>query len=243
MEELLKEKHARAEKNKEKILAIMESYGLEGNPKIIRGSRESKPLADFWGSMCADDVSVRDFEEYIERQKEVARFIQLLRGCRGSKLTIKGVITNPAGNQIKGIELTATISSEEFQFLLDICSNSYLYRVTEGFPWSNDDTCLIFYPPLSDDKLGEILEKDIKDLYPLRGNALKGCQAKLLLDYILPETGNWSKTKQYSLIYDFIRLQGKIGKKIVTAEGFSGDIGREKFQEVSNWLKAYQKQK
>ena len=48
-----------------------------------------------------------------------------------------------------------------------------------------------------------------------------------------------NKTKLYSFVYDLMRWAKFTGKTCITEEGFSGDIGREKCQQVRNWLKAW----
>ena len=45
-----------------------------------------------------------------------------------------------------------------------------------------------------------------------------------------------NKTKDYSFIYDILVIRGKVND---IGKGFSGTIGKEKYQNIRNWINAY----
>lgn len=114
---------------------------------------------------------------------------------------------------------------------------------------SNDmfPTCqeLLNFSLYTDEDLDKIIEatKSPRDKIRLdkNRNAMLGCFASIALEIIDPVTpNNFTKTKLYSFVYDIMA----IGEIVVDrGEGFSGDIAREKLQDVRHWLDAFQELK
>lgn len=244
----------------DKIKAIMDYYGIsdfEIPDKLnhdIKASA-SKRLAFY---LTFTNVSTISSELEVSR-KELAEFIKFLRACEGSAITLKGIITNPQKNDIKGTEKITKISDKYFLSWLELFVNTWLEREQDEifqylFKWESkkplsytnkegekEDDCF-FTEPYSNEEIEEIISfygKEIKSYEERTKNGELGRLASKLLSIIEPVKQEWTQTKLYSFVYDIMKAGGKTGKKAITGKDFSGDIGREKSQQVRNWIKAY----
>lgn len=230
------------------IKAIMQSYGLDD----YRGTSLSKQL-----DLVLDREPIKWKPEL--RFSEFAKLIQLLRACKGSALEIKGTITKPKGKQLKGTELTTTISNQEFLTWLEVFVNTWLEREQDGlfqyvFDWYFKQPLTLrrgqaqeqhpfFTDPYSDEEISQIIDfydKLEKHYSKFTKNGELGRIANRIVTIIIKSACiDWTQTKLYSFVYDIMLLGKFTGKECITSKGFSGDIGREKSQQVRNWLQAF----
>lgn len=196
------------------------------------------------------------------RLKEIPLLIQFLRTCEGSTLEIKGTITKPKGKQVKGTELTATISNQQFLTWLELFANTWFESQQDGlfqhkFGWEfkqpltlredlapvyEEEQDPFFTEPYSDEELSQIIDyydKLEKSHLKFSKNGELGRLADRIVSLMKSVCIDWKATKLYSFVYDIMLLGKCTGKECITEEGFSGDIGREKSQQVRNWLQAY----
>ena len=153
--------------------------------------------------------------------EECRDFVRFLTLCKGSEITLTGKITTSVFGDIKNTEKKITLN------------NWHLLQTLQAIAM------------LEGEKIERFIDKHgIQKEEPLIKNKLMGKYAIYLLWYIDSyDLGDISKTKKYSFIYDALLLTGIIekitGKETINDEGFSGNIGNAKLQEVRKWLKAY----
>jgi hypothetical protein len=97
-----------------------------------------------------------------------------------------------------------------------------------------------FREPYSDEELKQIIEYEKKKAQRKpKGNAYIGKRLYFVYNKF-KEAGYFgqSKQKEYSFLYDWYVLAG-IANDI--GEGYSGSIGKEKYQHIKNWITAYEK--
>jgi hypothetical protein len=84
-----------------------------------------------------------------------------------------------------------------------------------------------------------IREYDKRSKHKTTGNARLGRIANNIYNSLKENNGYRTATyvKQYSFIYDLFVLYGKVSDSC--GKGFRGGIGREKYQNVKNWITAY----
>lgn len=258
------------------IIAIMEAYGISDfniNDKLNRSVKTlaSNKIATLLriNYRHIQNVGKTSLAQYLE---ELPLLIQFLRACEGSVIQLKGTITNPRGKQIKGTETYAKLSYPHFLTGLEMFTNTWLEKEQDGlfqyeFGWkdkepitwtetktsgSNTEEYEYKDPYFTEDYSDEEIEMMIsflkheqKQEKKTTKNAVLGFVANNIVELIKPVTQNWIVTKLYSFVYD-VMLVGKCVGKVITEEGFSGDIGRDKFQQVKNWivaLNSYMKRK
>ena len=188
---------------------------------------------------------------HIGNRKQMAGFIRFLRSCRGSKLKISGTITNPYAGQVKGTGVDFTLSDEETLYFLHLYMNTVLYDSQDGyyqywFDWGDKEYFWEergIWQPYTDEELDKIIAYE--NYEEAKNNAVKGNGKIGRLCY------NWysrlkekksfggGKQKEYSFIYDLLVLAERTNYR---GDGFSGTIGREKYQDVKNWIAAYKTQ-
>lgn len=240
------------------IEAIMQSYGLtdfEMPDKLNPNNKVpvSRRLASFVVWYANNGYGID--HSISTRLKELPLLIQFLRTCEGSALEIKGTITKPKGKQVKGTELTTTISNQQFLTWLELFVNTWFESQQDGlfqheFGWDfkqplpvyEDEQDSFFTDPYSDEEISQIIDyydKLEKSYLKYSKNGELGRLANRIVDLMQPVCMDWTQTKLYSFVYDIMLLGKCTGKECITEEGFSGDIGREKAQQVRNWLQAY----
>lgn len=119
--------------NPSDIKDLMESYGLtdfEIPDQFTPNLKASKRLASYVLWYANNGYGI-DFP-ISTRLKEIPLLIQFLRTCEGSTLEIKGTITKPKGKQVKGTELTATISNQQFLTWLELFANTWFESQQDG---------------------------------------------------------------------------------------------------------------
>lgn len=240
------------------IKAIMEAYGFadidipnEFNPNL------TKSVSEWLSSFVVWYAKGYAIDHFLSTSlKELPLLIRFLRTCEGSALEIKGIITKPQGKQKIGTELTISISNHRFLAWFELFVNSWLERMQDGlfqyeFDWDfkkpledEEGQDPFFTEPYSDEEISQIIsyyEKLEKSHLKYSKNGELGRLAYRIIDLIQPVVADWNRTKLYSFAYDVMLLGKCTGKSCITEEGFSGDIGREKAQQVRNWLNARQR--
>ena len=234
------------EKNekKRKITELAESYGYAYD--------DVKQV----GSSAIFDWEIRKEKQAdkgipIGNHKQMADFIRFLRSCRGSKLKILGTITNPYAGQVKGTGVDFTLSDEHTLYFLHLYMNTVLYDSQDGFYqyWFDWEDKEYFwedrgiFQPYTDEELDKIIAYE--NYSDAKNNAIKGngrIGKKCWHWYSkLKEKKSFGggKQKEYSFIYDLVVLEELTN---YIGDGFSGTIGKEKYDKVKNWISAYEKQ-
>lgn len=245
------------------IKALMDYYGIDDFNWYL----ESKILQedDAVSYVLADELVDGKFSFEVSYwsnlERELAMLIQLLRSCKDSELTIKGKITHPHNNEIKGTEKEVTLTCVPFLQDLELILNNYMSAdgivdwclhddievirkpiIINDFRWEKLLTGL--HEPFADDEICEYFEQTNSYLKKKNNEPINyklGRLANSLLYIVNAMTQGFTTRKRYSFLYDAMLLGGFVGKKPITDKGFSGDIGREKAQKVKDWLKAYEK--
>lgn len=167
--------------------------------------------------------------------KGLPALIKLLVACEGSDIEIKGSIMKPKGKQIKGTEMKVTLPAGS-EILKQILFNAALKIESH----TTDEP--IELDKYTDDDFLRIANTDDDAFFPKGRNATLGKLAWIImLAFQISGITNSKKVVFYSLIYDLMLAFGYTGKKAITDDGCSGAVGREKAQEVKNWLTAWQK--
>lgn len=242
------------------IKAIMETYGIADfeipdklNPKVR--ARASRRIAGYMLLPLAERMS-----NAIETNRlELAKLIKFLRECKGSRITLQGLITKPQGKNLKGTYLKTQIADKHFLSLLEQLANTWLESEQDGlfqylFGWDfkqpvtyinkegEEEYDSFFTDPYSDQEIDQIIsyydsrEKRKKKLsiFVKLGNV-----ASRIISSIGSATKDWTQTKLYSFVYDVMLVGEYTDKASAIEEGFSGGIGREKTQKVRYWIKAF----
>ena len=247
------------------IKAIMQSYGLDDSAfkgtALIHNYKSAVAIIEKTFNLDTIEVALSPHIDNVE--VEILKLIQFLRACEGSTLELRGIITKPkVKGQIKGQELRAEISNKEFLTWLDlfVCSYSnWFIAKDKGFgdivEWGDDgpvfaeiqdpfSTGPCEWEDLSDEEIAVRIfnyTRSLKKELKLTRNSRYGRLAEGLIADFQPVCTGWTKTKFYSFVYDIMRLGKFTGKACITSKGFSGNIGREKLQQVKNWLRAWER--
>lgn len=188
---------------------------------------------------------------------EIAQFVQFLRLCGKNSYKIISTIQHPQKGKVKGSAESFTFNSSYISTPISLMAEEMLHSVSEGeyeyiFGW-NEKPIIEGYSylfsglsdlrePYSDEELKQIIEYEKKKAQskPKR-NASIGKRLYFVYKK-LKEAGYFgqSKQKEYSFLYDWYVLGG-VANDI--GEGYSGNIGKEKYQQVKNWITAYEKYK
>lgn len=256
------------EQMRNEIKAIMATYGISDfdihdklNPDVKASA--SRKIAFFLN--IHGNYKKHDWEQELNLV-ELPLLIRFLRTCEGSAIEMKGTITKPQGRQIKGTEVSVKVTNHSFLKWLEMFVNTWLEKEQDGlfqyvFGWkdkepitwmrtesSGSNTERIEYkdPYFTEDYSDEELEKIIqhynqesKFIKKSTKNGELGFIASKIIEYVQPLSHEWKQTKLYSFVYDMMLVGKCVGKVAIIEEGFSGDIGREKSQQVRNWIKAY----
>lgn len=202
----------------DKIEELVEFYGFPASASSIVLNNDN--CFAYHISRLLNEITDTTTPTYnqLEEYREFVRFLTL---CRGSEITLTGKIAASVHGHTKNTEKKITLN------------NWHLLQTLQAIAM------------LEGEKIERYIDKHgIKKEEPLKKNKLLGKHALNLLWHIDSyELGDINKTKKYSFIYDALLLTGIIekitGKETIDEEGFSGDIGNEKFQAVRKWLKAY----
>lgn len=216
------------------------------------------------------DIHFNDIEDDYQTIIDCSSLIDLLTSCIGktvnvNNIVIKGEINNPQEGENKNTTKSITLRSKFLLEMLKLFTNTLLNNrysdlFKDEFGWeakgkcSNDnmpselmiettftDKELSFFKqPFSKEDIQTILNK-FKNEYlpPYRGNAKQGYY--YYWEYIFFKTWKIFKgemIKEYSFIYDIAVLYGQENK---LDKGFSGIIGKEKYQRIKNCINAYLK--
>lgn len=189
--------------------------------------------------------------------KQIAELIRFLRSCEGSPLKISGTIQKPYKGQVKGTNLSFNLNDKYTLFYLELFLNTILEKNQEGFyqykfGWDfkqpvryyleggiiEEDS--FFTELYTDEELSKIIEYE-KEKESNQPKFTENAKLGKLCYYfysVLEEQGvlRNHKTKAYSFIYDFLAIKGNLNN---IGEGFSGTIGKEKYQVIKNLIKAY----
>ena len=244
------------------IKAIMEVYGISDfeipdklNPKVSALASERiasnmlLPLAERMSSTIETN------------RKELAKLIKFLRECEGSQITLEGLITKPQGKNIKNTYSTTQIADRYFLTMFEQLANTWLEREQDGvfqylFNWDfkqpvkyinkdgEEEFDRFFTEPYSDQEIDQIIsyyDSQEKERKKRSISVILGRLANRIISFIEPATKEWTQTKLYSFVYDVMLIGKCVGKVAITEEGFSGDIGRDKSQQVRNWIQAFKK--
>lgn len=239
------------------VKALMEYYGYEDSQSDLPFDSKSEKLTEYVESLVNES-----FHQSIEI--ELFQLIKLFNSCVNSPLKITSTITKPRAkdNEIKNTESTITISEPYLlakfrQFVTSLFGMRYHYEIDAHgccriSPFrdyrASQMSSFRRYPycqSILDALIDEVEEKKVVDLYPKRKitkNCKLGGYAEAILAYLLRhDFYEENKTKRYSFVFDLMRLGGKTGRKNISDKGFSGDVGREKCENVRSWLNALMK--
>lgn len=201
-------------------------------------------------------VELHDLRAERKKIREMAQLMKFLKSCGAGELTIS-VKSKACGNRKPKISKVILSSDMCFHYTLEKMVCSYLSGLLDDwglgkkpfdvFPnYPNGESMQYHYlDPYSTEDLDEIIEATKSPRDKIRvdknQNAMLGYFASMALEIIDPVTpNNFTKTKLYSFVYDIMA----IGEIVVDrGEGFSGDIAREKLQDVRHWLDAFQELK
>ncbi len=245
------------------IKAIMEVYGIPDfdipdKININLKGKLSKRIA------FVLDSGINAYAHYDSKNEELALLIRFLRICKGSDIELKGIVQKTQGKRIKNTEMTARVSaSNQFITWLEMFVNTWLERQQDGlyqyeFGWDFKEPLTIcrglapvfekeqhpfFTGPYTDEELNNILEYEnkAKKVFPkFKGYAKLGRMVWKIKTLLEPYKLSMTQTKLYSFIYDVMLLGKCVDKnESITEEGFSSNIGREKYSKVRYWLSAY----
>ena len=252
------------------VKALLDTYSIpdfdynqpfDASKKI---SQKLSYLLSYWG-----DNEMREFVEHFDSpNKEPVELIQFLRACKGSNIEMKSIVTNPRNkHQVIGTKMHLTLTDKGFLSMFELFVNTWLASLQGGlfeceFGWEEKKPFTIksetasspilvgmqhpFYTePYTDEELKTIADYyDKQDKSRIKHNKSSrlGVIASKILDILKPFDTGCIQTKLFSFVYDLMLLVGQSSGNYI-GEGFSGDIGREKTQNIRNWLKAYQLKK
>ena len=190
---------------------------------------------------------------------EIAQFVQFLRLCGENSYKITSTIQHPQKGKVKGSAASFTFSERYMNMHLLSMAEQMLHYVSGGeyeyqFNWEEKEMTdpnieghfysIEGFPkvfkPYSDEELSKIIEYEKKkaERKP-KGNANLGRRPYFVYNKF-KDAGHFgqSKQKEYSFLYDWYVLAG-IANDI--GEGYTGVIGKEKYQQVRNWITAYER--
>lgn len=232
---------------KEQFQKLAEYYGYTLSNVVINRTL----LLGFPGDVVEDCIPSGN-------NKQIAELIKFLRSCDGNPLKISGIIKKPYKGQVKGSNISFNLNDKHTLYYLEQFLNTILERNQDGFyqykfgwnfkepikyykgtaPYYEIEEDSFFTEPYTDEELDKIIkyEKERNQL-KLTKNGKLGRACYYLYSALEKQgiLGN-SKTKDYSFIYDILVIKGKAND---VGEGFSGTIGKEKYQTIKNWINAY----
>ena len=235
------------EVNIEGLQKLLAKYGYQFSKYeyalLKYANNESKEDDNIWGNSLT-----------------IANFVKFLRLCGNNSYKITSTIKHPQRGKVKGSTESFTFSDRYMNMHLLSMAEQMLHYVSEGeyeyhFNWAKKETSHIIgieghylsidgfhevKEPYTDEELDMIIEYEkAKAQKVCTGNAAKGRKLHFVY-HKLKDAGYFgqSKQKEYSFLYDWYVLAG-IANDI--GEGYSGSIGKEKYQQIKNWITAYEK--
>lgn len=194
---------------------------------------------------------------FVRSKKQIAKFIKFLRSCKGSNLKISSTIQKPYERQIKGSKITFELSSEYVLYSLEEFLNTLLnvsmeglntelyevndkefYYNTEREVFREEGEFPLYSKPFTNEELDRVikLETEDEECSKLTKNGRLGEYCASIDRDLKKEITEQCKTKYYSFIYDILVITKEVN---YIGKGFSGVIGKEKYQAVRNWINAY----
>lgn len=226
---------------KEEIQKLVQYYGYELNGYQI-------------GLLQIEtDIQESNHIQYIDNI-EIANLIQFFESCYGKEINLKGVINYPQNNkERKGQSQKGVIKNEllleyliySLHTLLEYNQEGeYQYKFNWEFKEYIEESPFSFTEPYSKEELEHIIkyEKDKNKKHNFNRNAKLGRRLKFV--YIkFKEAGIFgkSKTKEFSFLYDWYVIVGKINKgKHTELYIHTGETGNDKYHIVKDLIKAYE---
>lgn len=227
--------------DKESLQNLIDKYGYKFTKKEVallsHVSSFTKEDADLWG-----------------KRLEIAQLVQFLRLCGDNSYKITSTIQNAQNGKIKGSSDSITFNSSYISNSILLMAEEMLHLVSEGeyeyvFGWDSKPSIEAepfwfsgfseLTEPYSDEELNQIIayEKKRSERIP-KGNAQIGRRLYIVYDK-LKNAGYFgqSKQKEYCFLYDWYVIAGMVND---VGEGYSGTIGKEKYQYIKNWIKAFE---
>ena len=181
--------------------------------------------------------------EAIEEYSEALKLIQLIKLCEDNTLVVTANISKPQKGFIKGesikVEINNTFLLHSINSALNTIINQYDKKTKYlKIPEKEEHSYTI-------DEISTMLKDDdsAETLKHLDSEAISiGHKALLIINSVLSEVSKKErgyKIKMYSYVYDlFVTIQhiNDIGK------GYNGAIGKEKYDKIKYYIKAYQKE-
>jgi hypothetical protein len=224
----------------DKIKKLLDSYGIEDielgeyysdgllNPFSIMTTKPHTLCKAINAGIATIIFTLDEITEPSKRSQylyELNNLLEFLISCFDSDITLTGDITNPQENQVKGTALKIQIKGDELKdFILAAVVHELKRR------------------KIKQDELD--LAVDLKNKEKkYNKNEILGEAAVEILTFIVRNDilGEMSKTKKYSLVYDLLVLFNVDVGIMIQEDGFSGSVGREKYQQVRNWITASKK--
>ena len=236
--------------------------------EIMVGLENLQLLLDEYGFGFTQNDSwvLRDVETFwcgnedVKCILEIAKVLKFLNLCgEGNTYEIKSTIINEDTGKLKGwTEKVGFKSAGVYRILynelMDRLGWFYDYNIFNSVvkdfeDFEVEDKCMLksendlIYGDLNvipNETLDVIIREYSKRLEcKTVGNARLGRIANIIYNNLKEKDGYRTATyvKQYSFIYDLFVLYGKVSDSC--GKGFMSGVGREKYQNVKNWITAY----
>lgn len=230
--------------DKEGLLSLLNEYGYNFSKKelgllrYVHSLELDESLYDIW-----------------DRRIEIAQFVKFLRLCGDNNYKITSTIQHPQQGKRKNTPESIIINSSYITTSISFMAEEMLHLISEGeyenvFKWDEKPTTEApsywfsgfsdLREPYSDEELNQIIEYEKgRAVKKPKGNAAKGMRLYFVYNKLL-EAGQFgkSKLKEYSFLFDWYVLAGVVND---IGKGHSGTIGKEKYQQIRNWIEAYEK--
>lgn len=171
----------------------------------------------------------------------IARLLDFFRRV-GGKIELSGKVAYPREGQVRGARIKyeledVFLQGAIFQFL------NYLLKRENGINEKIPEKGIFPYniEPYNDKEIVEILRYEAKEKRKLpQLSEIGKVGARLYKIHSRMEElgifGNDGRQKQYSFLYDWLALAGKVED---LGEGFTGLVGKEKYQKIRVYLRAF----
>lgn len=226
---------------KEEIQRLALSYGYELNNYQLGLLRMEIDIQE------SSDIQTID-------NLEILNLIQFFECCYGNEISLKGVINYPQNNEeIKGQSKKEEIKNK---LLLEYIINSlhtllehnqegkYQHEFNWEFKKCIEGNPFTFTESYSNEELKSIVkyEKDKTRRHNFNRNAKLGRRLKFVYSKF-KEAGIFgkSKTKEFSFLYDWYVIAGKINKgKHTELYVYTGETGNDKYHIIKDLIRAYE---
>lgn len=182
----------------------------------------------------------------------LAKFIKFLRSCGDNEFKISSTIKEPQKGEVKGSNIVFCFKNHKVTSELQETINNLLVKVadieSERMKYKANVPMEIreLYAKGShytNEEIEQIIKYEEK--HRPKKKMTKNVEIGLSLYDIYMYNKNkgyfgHSKIKEYSYLYDWCVLNNLAND---IGEGYSGVIGKEKYQQVKNWITAYEKYK